>query len=268
MHRPPLQPTFTAVVAVLLLVGADRPAPELDGQAQRLTEYLVGGRTRELYRLFLPAFQQEQSFARFDSAYRRWVRGRTFSRSRSRASNVQGLGGHVSTWVIFEEEPDYSYIYSSWLQTADGWRVMWMTNVLDQSFQYGISDSAAMDRAAETALRHLLDGGLGDVDRRLPVPSPVVAVWDGRRGERTQLLDGRDVIWLSVDEARRGGLPGTPFLFHFALVRVLGDIAIIAVDLRPTDPDDPGVLGRRRSIRLYFEYADGGWRYNSTSRVW
>ena len=269
MYRPPLKSLIPTAVAVVLSCGTLGHSLELDGRAQSFTEYLVAGNTRELYRLFVPAFREEHSFARFDSAYRAWVAGRTFSRARSRVMDIQGLGGHVSSWVVFEGEDDYNYIYGSWLQTDEGWQLLWLSKILGKPFLYGMSDTVELDCVADATLHHMLTGGLAEVRRRLVVPVPVVAVWDGHQGERREEMDGYPVQWFNVKEAKtRGALPAVPFLLHFSMVQVLGQLANVAVDLRPTDPDHPGALGGRRSVKLYLENRGDGWRYHSTGKVW
>jgi hypothetical protein len=242
----------------------------LEHRAQRFAEALVAGRGREVYDLFVPAFQAENSFARFDSALRAWYGGRRTSMGRARVQDIGGLGGSVATWVVFQNEIDYSYVFSSWLFTADTWQLTWVSNIIDQSFQYGRRDTTGLRRVADAALRHLvIERGLKVIHRRLPIPDTLVVVLRDIGAGSELTVPGHPVVMIDPERLRRPGrLPRVPYLFDFALIRILGDVALCAVDIRPPERDRPGMLDRRRGLQLYFRRDGDGWEFVSSGRVW
>jgi hypothetical protein len=264
--------------ALLLVAMAAHPAETsrpktyylLEHRAQQFAEALVAGHGRAVYDFFLPAFRAEVGFARFDSALQDWYGGRRASMGRARVQDIGGLGGSVATWVVFRGELDYSYVFGSWLFASDTWRLAWVSNIIDQSFQYGRRDTAELRRIAAAALRFLvIDRGLRQINRRLPVPDPVVVLLRDIAGGEKLVVPGHEVVMIGPEQLRRPDrLPRVPFLFDFALIRILDDIALCAVDIRPPGTGDAGTLDRRRGLRLYFRRQDDGWQFVSSGRVW
>jgi len=261
---------LAAVAACLFLGAKPHSYYQLEVRSQQLTEALVAGSSLEVYKLFISGFREEHRLARFDSALADWSRGRTISRARSRVIDVHGLGGNVSTWIGFEGESDYSYVYQSWLHTRDGWQLLWLSRILDQSFQFGRSDTADLDAITEAALGYVAsEPGLRRIHRRIGPPEVIVVVQPGRNGAGVTEVEGRAALWLSPEEVNDDdAMPDVPFYFSFALVRDLGDLATAAVDLVPTDRRNPGVLGRRRGLQVYLERQDGQWLFHSVGKIW
>jgi hypothetical protein len=242
----------------------------LEHRAQQFAEALVAGHSREVYDFFLPAFRSEIGFARFDSALQAWYGGRRASMGRAKVQDIGGLGGSVATWVVFRGELDYSYVFGSWLFTGDTWHLAWVSNIIDQSFQYGRQDTAGLRLVADAALCHLvLDRGLREINRRLPIPDTLVVLLRDIAGNREFVVPGHEVVMIGPEHLRRpAGLPRVPYFFDFALIRILGDVAVCAVDIRPPEDGRAGTLDRRRGLRLYFRRQGDGWQFVSRGRIW
>lgn len=261
---------------LLLLVTAglgtaaprNRPDYTLGLQAQRFARSLVDGQSREIYRLFVPAFRDEISFSRFDSALRVWRQNRNITRVRNRVIDVRGLGGHASTYVYFGSNRDYEYIYQSWVNTGGSWQLAWLSNILDQTFQYGRSDTYALRSATGAALNWVLsDAGLRQVHRRFVLPDTVVIVTQGRHEEGVVPTAGRPLRWLSEEELAGLDASRVPFYCELGLVRLFGPTAVAAIDFVPLREDQPP-LDRRRGIELYLRRNEGNWRFESVGKVW
>ncbi|UCG43411.1 MAG: hypothetical protein JSU73_01985 [candidate division WOR-3 bacterium] len=254
--------------AAVSLTGAQpRSYARLESHTQDLTRTLVTGDSREMYRLFVPAFQQEIPFARFESTLIDWYDGRTVTSARSKVVDIRGLGGYVSTWVTFAGEERVCYLFQRWLHATAGWQLVWLTNILDQSFLYGRADTAELEAVIEASLQFLVgDGGLSLIRDGLLSPDSIFVVHTRTRNNTS--IDNRPVIWFDQSKPNRKAVKA-PYYFRVQLAQVLGEAALCNIDLKPTWPQDPGFLGRVRSIELYllFDPDAGKWTVNSVGKV-
>jgi hypothetical protein len=243
---------------------------ELALQTERLTEALVGNRSRDIYRMFTPPFAAEHSFARFDSALSHWSRGRRIIRASHKVVEIKGPAGYVSSWLVFAGARDYNYVYQSWLNTPHGWQLVWLSRILDSTFSYGQTDSLELVQAAEVGLRYVLSKpGLTQFRSGFRRPDTVVMLRYNRPGEGEFRLDGVPVYWTSMPEILQGGhVPRTQFLLSLALVRLMDDMALVAIDVTPTVRGRDGRTSRRRGIEVYLERAGSTWRYRDIGKVW
>ena len=243
---------------------------ELALHAERLTEAIVANRPRDVYRTFTPAFAAEHSFASFDSALAHWYGARRIIRASHRVVEIKGPAGYVSSWFVFEGERDYNYIYQNWLNTSEGWRLVWLSRVLDTSFSYGQTDSLELVKAAEAGLRYVLSKpGLDRLRTRFRRPDTVVMLRFGRPGEGEFRLDSLPVYWTTLAQMKQGThVPKVQFLLNLALVRLMGDVALVVVDVTPTGRDALGRAKRRRGIEVYLERAGNDWRFRDVGKVW
>jgi len=237
---------------------------------ERLTEALVSNRSRDIYRMFTPAFSAEHSHVSFDSALSRWSRGRRIVRASHKVVEIKGPAGYVSSWLVFEGEHDYHYVYQSWLNTAHGWRLVWLSHILDSTFNYGQTDSLELVRAAEVGLRYVLSKpGLALLRSGFTRPDTVVLLRYNRPGEGEYQLDSLPTYWTTMSQTMQGGhVPRTQFLLRLALVRLMGEIALVTVDVIPTARDPDGKKPRRRGMEVYLERVGGDWRFRDVGKVW
>ncbi len=266
---------ITFLVAGLITVlysVTPKPEYQLGFRVQELSAALLNDRSQQVYRLFVPVFRQEVDFARFDSAVRAWQRGRRIARIKNRVVETKGLGASVSSYVFFQGERDYEYLYESWVFTDSGWELTWISNILDQTFQYGQSDTVAMRQVAKRGLEFLLspEGMSWFRMRRVNLPETVVVVQHQRLEEEGWSLANRTVLWRTPAEIVAGVfLPGMPFYCEFGVVRVLGSVALVALDLKPW-PYYQGrpVLPRRRGLQVFLKKVKGDWQVHSVGKRW
>ncbi len=243
---------------------------ELALQTELLTEAVVANRPRDIYRMFTPAFAAEHSYASFDSALTRWFRGRRIVRASHKVVDIKGPSGYVSSWFVFAGEHDYNYVYQNWLNTGHGWELVWLSRILDTSFTFGQNDSLGLVNAAEAGLRYVLSKpGLDLFKSGFVRPDTVVMVRLGRPGEGEFRFDSLPVCWVTPEEIRAGvSLPRTQFLLNLALVRLIGDMALVAVDVTPTAR---GFLGRKRharGIEVFLQRVGNDWRFSDVGKKW
>ena len=243
---------------------------ELALQTERLTEDLVGNNSRDIYRVFTPAFSAEHSFASFDSALSRWSRGRRIVRASHKVVEIKGPAGYVSSWLVFEGENDYHYVYQNWLNTAHGWRLVWLSHILDTTFAYGQTDSIELARAAEVGLRYVVSKpGLARFRSGFAPPDTVVILRYNRPGEGDYQVDGIPTYWTSMSQMVQGAhAPKTQFLLRLALVRLMDEMALVTVDVIPTGRDQEGKTPRRRGMEVYLERVGGDWRFRDVGKIW
>jgi hypothetical protein len=239
-------------------------------QTELLTEAVVANRPRDIYRMFVPAFAAEHSYASFDSALARWSRGRRIVRASHKVVDIKGPSGHVSSWFVFAGERDYNYVYQNWLNTKHGWQLVWLTRILDPSFTFGQTDSLELVRAAEAGLRYVLSKpGLELFKAGFRRPDTLVMIRFGRPGEGEFRFDSLPVYWATQEQIRAGvHLPRSQFLLNLALVRLIGDMAMVAVDVTPRARDFLGRKRRAHGIEVYLERAGNEWRFHEVGKRW
>ena len=243
---------------------------ELALQTERLTEAVVANRPRDIYRMFTPAFAAEHSFASFDSAFARWYGGRRIIRASHMVVDIKGPAGHVSSWFVFAGERDYEYVYQSWLNTGHGWELVWLRPILDASFTFGQTDSLDVAKAVEAGVRYVLSKpGLALFKSGFVRPDTVVMVRLGRPGEGEFRFDSLALYWTTPAEIRAGArLPRTQFLLNLALVRVIGNMALVTVDVTPTTRDFLGRKRPARGVEIYLQRTGTEWRFLEVGKKW
>ncbi|MEO0077930.1 MAG: hypothetical protein ABIK86_02910, partial [candidate division WOR-3 bacterium] len=210
---------------------------------------------------------REIPFIRFDSAVRVWYGAGRVVRAQHKVVDVQGPAGSVSTWVVFEGERDSRYLFQSWLLNRNTWELVWVSRILDESFQYGRSDTVELRRVAQVALRHVLTPPiLARLAGRPRRPDTIVLVRLNQPEESEMIVDGAKTMWLLPEEiSDLAVLPRVPFYVGFGIVRIFGDVAEAAVDFYPTPY---GRLPRRQSVKVLLRRSTEGWRYAHATRVW
>ncbi|MFO7675045.1 MAG: hypothetical protein R6X12_01820 [bacterium] len=258
--------TAAAASAAHQVTPRPRSWYELENRVRELTEALTLTDSRAVFRLFVPTFQEEISFASFDSAFARWHGGRRVAIAQGRSVGTRGISGQASTWVVFGGEEDYEYIYQAWVFADEAWQVAWLSNILDQSFAYGNRDSLEVRAIRAAALDWLVGTGLAAAPLELRRPDTILVVHpSGAPG----WLPRYPTVVCTPDQLTAGtGLPAVPFAFRFALTRNFGSVALCAIDILPLKPRRPGAPRRTRSIQVFLERDEPGWRYLTTGTVW
>jgi hypothetical protein len=264
------------IYCLLLLVAAalaTEPKPEyqLSLRAQQVSNALMNNDPRTIYDLFVPVFRREIPFSRFDSAIRAWHQDRRIARIQTRLVDTRGRGGHISTYLYFFGERNYEYLYQSWLFTDSGWQLVWISNLLNQSFQFGSLDTPAMKKVALAALAYAFTrDGLKKL-RLLPVPLPdtIFVLQSLFPAESTGWVGPRPVVWLVQDLDPKQRLPRTiPYYCRLGQIRIFGSIALATVDFYPVASAGKQALGRYRSLEIYLKKEDQQWLFDSFGKLW
>jgi hypothetical protein len=243
---------------------------ELAFKTQQFTEAVVSKDTRTIYWLFTPAFRAEHSFARFDSAMDAWYAGRRVVRASRRVSGIDGPSATASAGVWFENEDDYNFLFESWVNTGRNWELVWVSKILDQSFQFGRSDTAELRKVAAAALRYLVSKkGRASLKMGVPRPDTLVVVRRDRIEEGPLPdIDGIPVVWLTPAEVMDSTkMPDVPFYCGFALVRITGDVALATVDFYQGGSEPRSGVKGRRGLELYFQRRKGVWQFNAAGKA-
>lgn len=259
-------PFFLIIFAV-----APRPEYQLELKVQQFGEALLNGNHRTLYQLFVPVFVREIEFSRIDSAVNSWRQGRRPVRIKSQVIETRGLGGYASSYVYFEGENDYEYLYHSWVYTDSGWELAWVSGILNQSFLYGKSETLAMRQVAQSALEFFLSPA-GRRHLRLEkivLPETIVVVQHHRIEEGPMSISGHTVVWQTPLAIRDGpSFPSMPLYCEFGMVRVFGSVALVALDFKSW-PYYQGrqVLKKPRGMEIYLKKQDE-WQVASVGKLW
>jgi hypothetical protein len=263
---------FVVAGAALNVLSASRLQDnyQLGVQSELFTEALVANRGRDLYALFCPEFRTQNTYARFDSALNGWYRGRRIRKASRRVEEVSGIGGHVSTWVVFEGARDYEYLFQSWLRVGSQWQLVWVTRVLDKSFEYGRSDTAQSRLVTEAALRYALSpAGLNRFRRNFRRPDTLLMLEHAAGEARLARVDQTPLVWLSAEELRALGPRRRPqFVMAISGLRVVGDVAVVMIDVVPGNKADFGRFGSNRGQQIYLMRRKGQWVFHSVGKAW
>lgn len=261
------------LILIITAVFAVKPKPEyqLNLKVQQVGSALVNGNSREIYRMFVSAFCQEHGLARFDSVVKAWQGQRRISRVRSQLIDIRGLGGHASTYVVFEGERDYKYLYQSWIYTDSGWQLTWISSILDQSFQYGLRDTAAIRSVVRLALGFLIspEGRKWIRAGKVSLPDTIIVVTQRALGESLSVLNHHYVRWRQAEEIKQNPIPAqVPFYCELGMVRVYGSIAQVTVDLKPWSEAGKRMLKKPKGTEVYLKREKKGWAVHSVGKRW
>ncbi|MEO0073691.1 MAG: hypothetical protein ABIK43_03390 [candidate division WOR-3 bacterium] len=257
-----------AALLLLLVISSACAAGDafsLGLKVEEFTAALIDNRPRDIYQLFVPAFRDEVSFSRFESSYVRWLAGRRPAKARPKVIGISGLGGHVSTYIVFSGEEEHTYVYQAWLNDNGIWRLVWLSGILESRVQYGSQDLSHSGVIVAAALEHLFSAAAPSfLWRELSLPETVLIVYDSVR-LTVNAAAGRPVVWVTPLELSRREAPATNLVCAVPMVRVFGDVALVAVDF--LEKGHARTFTRRRSVQVYLERSDSGWRFRSMGKV-
>ncbi|MEO0025930.1 MAG: hypothetical protein ABIK54_04140 [candidate division WOR-3 bacterium] len=261
------------LLLALTAVWATEPKPEyqLELKVQQVCNALVNGDSRTIYRLFVPAFRREIPFARFDSAVRVWHQNRRINRIQPQVVDTRGRGAHVSTYLRFAGEEENDYLYQNWLFSDSGWQLVWISNILNPTFQFGSRDTPAMRQLALAALEQALSyESLKRIRvQRLKLPDTLYILQPLFPPESLSFLRSRPVRWLSAELDPRTRLPRTiPYFLQLGQLRIFGTLALAVVDFYPVSPAGRSALRRYRSLEFYLRQEAGNWVFDSFGKIW
>lgn len=244
-----------------------KPQYQFNLKVQQFGEALINGESRKIYRLFVPSFRQEIDYSRFDSAFKAWQAGRRIMRVRNKAIDTRGLGGHASTYVFFQGASDYDYLYHNWIYTDSGWELAWISQILDQSFQYGTKDTVELRIIVKRALEFFISPeGLKHIKLGKIRLDTIAVVKPGYINDSFEVLAGRQVVWRAKEDKF---LTRMPVFCEFGVVKNWGDVALVAIDLKPSSYYfGRKIIKRPRGMEVYLKKDKGNWPVHSVGKCW
>lgn len=267
-------------VISVVVSGRAGDTSTLGGRVANFADAFADGRFDEVYRLFNSDFRDEVPEARLDSALNLWLAGRNVHRVGITHIEITGPSGMVSSNIYFDEPapgsepatiPESEYLFQSWIRTAEGWQLLWLSKVLDPiALNYGHRDTAALQEILQLALDEIITRT--GLEQKLGVSSgtaPIVLLSHGS-SDRVISLAGRNVLWLSHEEIQgRYRELGISFYIDVQPIRVLKRLAIGTFDIISL-PRGGVTPQRTRSIKLLFvrDSEHGKWEFADYGAKW
>ncbi|MEO0114223.1 MAG: hypothetical protein ABIK93_01955 [candidate division WOR-3 bacterium] len=228
-----------------------------------------GGR---IYRMFNSTFQKEIPLSQLQSAIDRWYEGKSFRGVKFGRVNIFGLSGHITSWVLLKGSKVPKFIYQYWIKTKQGWRLMWLTGILNhRDFVYGVSDTLAQQEIVglmvEKAVSNL---GFEDIFSGVDFTYNIAILHRPGQSDVKINLPHNRVLWLTEEElhSKYNQLKINTYL-EFGMVRVMDNIALGALDIIPIPQARPRPeIKRRRSISMFFQKENGRWQFAGYGSKW
>ncbi|MEO0116423.1 MAG: hypothetical protein ABIK97_02640 [candidate division WOR-3 bacterium] len=248
----------------------DKESWTLFQSAERLKSLLKKKNVKGIYNLFNPTFQREISEERFTTTLAEWLKGKKMRKVETKFTNITGFTGQVSTWV-WEDKKNYLYLFTSWIKTDSGWRLLWLTPILSQDFEYGRGEVSERRRLLGLAIKEAFSKeGFGDLFLKLNLPRQLVFIKKGRPEEKP-LLDKSPlpILWLTLDEIKKKSqyLP-IPFYFDFGAIRIIDNLATVYLDIIPIKNGENQSLRQPRGLQFQFRRKEGDWEFAGYGSRW
>lgn len=241
---------------------------ELLTEAQKMHLALRQGNDSILYDFFNNTFKQEIDIDRFKLALNEWRNNRKVTKVKVQQVKVYSLGGHITSWVTFNNKEKF-FLFQSWIKTNDGWKLMWLTKILPQTFSYGMSDEIQIQRLKQLTLIELIDKQLlKQIHPDLPIQETLVVVLPlGMKKSHFRIPNHviKQLLKTEITENIRN--LHAYYYLEFAAIRVLDNIATAYVDIYPLYQNVPG-LRRVRGLQLYFVRDNGQWKFLHLGTKW
>lgn len=266
--------TVILIIEVRFLNQGQYLNPEQKSLSIRIKEFLRALKDKDatrIYALFNNTFQREVNQTRVEEALTDWYNQRKIKRMKLGPINIFGLGGHISTWFTFHNSSEMGFIYQYWVKTDNGWKLLWLSNFLNQSFLYGVSDTIVPKRIIPLMIKTITEEpGLSRVfpkmelgDRIAFLKNPLGFFY------RVNSLKTR-VFWISKEDVLKHARPlKINAVFNIALIRVIENIAIVSLDIIPIKSAvPPSGLTRTRGIQLFFKQTATDWEFAGYGVKW
>jgi hypothetical protein len=240
----------------------------LKKEATRMLSHLKKGDDASVFKMFNSTFVREIELAKFQSTMNLWRNGRTIKRIRITNIMTMGRGGHITSWVTFDNNQK-SFLYQSWIKTSQGWRLLWFNKVLPQSLAYGISDDKEIQKIKQMTIEELFNNqAIVRIIGNLKIPDTIMVVATSENKKLNFQLTNHTILELPEDIIKAHTLRARSlFYIEFATIRILDDIATCFVDIHPFYKDLPK-LNRTRGMLLYFTKQKNQWVFDSQGTKW
>jgi hypothetical protein len=225
-----------------------------------------------IHRMFNSTFQREIPPQKLQAAIDRWYAGRSFKKVKFGRVNIFGLSGHITSWVLFQNSNVPAFIYQYWIKTDRGWRLMWLTGILNhKEFIYGVSDTIAQKEIVQLMLEKAVSNlGLEKIFPQVDLAYNIAIIHRSGQGDVKINLPHNRIFWLTKEElhSKYNRLKINTYL-EFGMVRVMDNIALGALDIIPiTSALPPPEIKRRRSISMFFQKENDKWVFAGYGSMW
>ncbi len=221
-----------------------------------------------VYALFNATFIKENNYDSFVSVLTQWRGGRKIKKIKIQKLSVLGRGGHITSWVTFDNR-EQKFLYQSWIKSKTGWKILWLSKLLPQTFAYGIDDGEEIKQIKLLALKELIPRqGIKRIIVEHPIPETIIiATAKGTPKLYPRLPNYVIREWTPEEIKRYYFKTGALFFLEFATIRILDDIATCYVDIKPLYRQIPR-LTRNRGLQLYFIKENNTWYFDSYGSKW
>jgi hypothetical protein len=230
-----------------------------------------------IYHMFNSTFQREISPDQLDAAIERWYGSHLYRGVKFGTVNIVGLSGHITSWISFKDIPDTKFIYQYWIKSDSGWKLMWLSGILNyKDFNYGDWDTVAQHKVMQAMFEQALtDSGLKALFPEFELTKTMVILYRPERNFTEIKLPNQKVLWLTEEEIKNKFRHyGINAYFDFGMIRVMDDIAIGALDIvsitsrKQQGTSLKALLNRRRSISMFFKKETGKWVFAGYGSKW
>jgi hypothetical protein len=245
--------------------------PPLLKQVNRLNGFLKKGSGKGIYTLFNVAFQKEIPEERFILAFTNWLNGKKTKRIETKFIYPTGIIASVSTW-LWQDKDNYQYLYSNWIKTDSGWKLLWLSPVLNQDFDYARGEVEERKEILSLAIEKVLsEDNLVRNFRQNQVPRALIILKKGRPEE--DIIPRKSsipILWLTKAEIeKKSQYLSFPFYLDFAAIRIIENLATIYLDLIPIPNGDNPKRSRLRGLQFQFQKnREGVWEFISYGAKW
>ncbi len=240
-------------------------------ETKKFNAFLKKGDAKSIYDLFNETFKREIPFEKFALSFNHWIADKKGKRVETRFINITGLFGQVSTW-IWEDKRRYHYLFHNWIKTDSGWRLQWLSKILNEDFDYGRRDTVLGKELLKLAVEKAISlNGFKEKFPHFVIPRNIVFLKKGRPEEGSLSFPKFRVLWLTLEEIRKKHrLLSIPVYFDFGAIRIIDNIATVYLDIIPIQSEKIEKRYRRRIRGLQFQFKreNGRWNFISYGAKW
>ncbi len=237
-------------------------------EVRKLIKGLKENNDSLVYSLFNLTFTKENRYDSFASILSQWRNGRKIKRIKIQKLSILGRGGNITSWVTFDNR-EQKFLFQSWIKTKTGWKILWLSKLLPQTFAYGQNNSDEIKQIKSLTLKQLItQQDIKRIIKENPIPETIIIASPKGAPKLYFRLPNYVVREWTADEIKKSYFKtGALFFLEFATIRILGDIATCYIDIKPLYRQIPH-LTRTRGLQLYFVKENNQWVFDSYGSKW
>ncbi|MBS4014874.1 MAG: hypothetical protein KGZ86_00315 [Candidatus Latescibacteria bacterium] len=238
-------------------------------EVKKLNNAFKANDIKAIYELFNSSFKDETSFEEFREAFSAWLNQRRYVGMNIQNMRVVGRIGHVTCMLRFANKQQ-SFLYQSWIKTAQGWKIVWLNRLLpNEMLRYGDSQKYDVQLIKQRSLDVLFtDNLISLITDDLEFPKILFIQTQQERKQSYYKIPGYTIKELPEDRiTAQAKKTDALFWLEFATIRIIDDVASIYIDIHPLYSNIPN-LTRVRGIQLFFIQKDDHWEFDSPGSRW